>query len=214
MRILITAGPTREYLDPVRFLTNASSGKLGYAIAAAAARRGHKVELVSGPVEVKPPKGVRVTQVVTSREMFDAAVALFAKCDAAIMAAAVCDYRPARTSRRKLSRSGGLTLSLRPTRDISAYLGRTKGDRIVVGFALEDRKGRARAAEKLRRKRCDAIVLNQPSNIGVDSGAVQVMLASAQWLPPMSGTKKRIAEELISLVEALTSGVPSRRSRS
>ncbi len=203
MRLLITAGPTREPLDPVRFLSNASSGKLGYAIAAQAARRGHQVELVSGPVDLDAPKGVKVTHVVTGREMFDACVSVFARCDAAIMAAAVCDYRPRRAAPRKLHRDKGLMLSLVATKDICAHLGRTKGDRIVVGFALEDRKARSRAAEKLARKRCDAIVLNRPDNIGAERAAVRFLLAEGGWQKPIAGSKPYIAGSLVDLVEKL-----------
>ncbi len=203
MRILITAGPTREYLDPVRFLSNASSGKFGYAIAAAAAKRGHQVELVSGPVGLPPPKGVKVTHVVTSREMFDAAARLFPKCHAAVMVAAVCDYRPVRVARRKLSRVAGMTLTLRPTRDIAAYLGRRKGNRAVVSFALEDREGRARAQAKLRRKRSSAIVLNHPSTIGADRVEIQVCMAPDRWLPRFCGTKRAAAAYLVGLLERI-----------
>ena len=132
MRLLLTAGPTREYLDPVRFLSNASSGKLGYAIAAAAAKRGHAVELISGPVELQPPRGVKVTHVVTSQEMFQAASSIFPRCDAAIMAAAVCDYRPAKRSTKKLKKTGdALTVTFRPTQDIAAHLGRRSEERRV-----------------------------------------------------------------------------------
>lgn len=209
MNLLITAGPTREYLDPVRFLTNASSGKLGYAIAACAARRGHRVELISGPVELDAPRGVRVTRVVTSREMYDAAVSLFPSCDAAIMAAAVCDYRPAKRSNRKLKKTGGtLTLTFRSTEDIAARLGRMKGDRVLIGFALESHDGPANAEAKLRRKRCDAIVLNRPDTIGADRATVQFLLKGGGWQAPISATKPRIAGDIVRLTEKLMEGRP------
>lgn len=207
MRLLITAGPTREYLDPVRFLSNASSGKLGYAIAAAAVRRGHAVELISGPVELKPPPGVKVTHVGTSQEMFEAAVSIFSKCDAAIMAAAVCDYRPAKRSTRKLKKTGDeLTITFRPTKDIAAHLGRIKQGRILIGFALESHDGPANAEEKLRRKRCDAIVLNRPDTIGADRATVQILLAPDRWQPPSTGTKPQVARKIVRLAETLAAG--------
>jgi phosphopantothenoylcysteine decarboxylase/phosphopantothenate--cysteine ligase len=204
MRLLITAGPTREYLDPVRFLSNASSGKLGFAIAAQAARRGHHVELIAGPVELRAPKGVKVTRIVTSAEMFDAAVARFPKCDAAVMAAAVCDFRPAMVSSKKLQRRGrGLTLALRPTKDICAHLGRRKGPRVVIGFALEDRRPKARAELKLRRKHCDAIVLNHPGNIGAERAIVRFLLYSQGWQPTIEATKLAVAARIVELAEQL-----------
>lgn len=204
MRLLITAGPTREYLDPVRFLSNASSGKLGYAIAAAAVKRGHVIELISGPVELKPPKGVKVTHVVTSQEMFEAAVSIFARCDAAILAAAVCDYRPAKRSNKKLKKTGDeLTITFRPTQDIAAKLGRIKNGRILIGFALESHDGRTHAEEKLRRKRCDAIVLNHPQTIGAERATVQILLAPDHWQASFTGTKPQVARKIVGLAEAL-----------
>lgn len=206
MRILITAGPTREYLDPVRFLSNASSGKLGYAIAAAAVRRGHMVELISGPVALKPPKGMKVTQVVTSEEMFEAAARLFPQCDAAVMAAAVCDYRPVKRSNRKLKKTGKrLTIRFRATQDIAAYLGRRKGSRKLIGFALESHDGLKNAAEKLRRKNCDAIILNQPDTIGAETATLQILRTAGGCGPPVTGTKLRLAARILELVEELHS---------
>jgi len=204
MRLLITAGPTREYLDPVRFLTNASSGKLGYAIAAAAAKRGHRVELISGPVALTPPRGVKVTNVVTSQEMYAAAVRLFPRCDAAIFAAAVCDYCPAKRSPRKFKKTGRpLTLVLRPTPDIAAKLGRTKGHRVSIGFALETHEAKRNAESKLRRKRCDAVILNHPETIGADRASIQILRAPQHWEPPVAGTKSKIALHIVKLAEEL-----------
>jgi len=204
MRILVTAGPTREFFDSVRFISNPSSGKMGYAIATEAARRGWKVDLISGPVELPAPKGVQVTRVVTAQEMFDAAVALFPRCRAAVMTAAVCDYRPATRLGRKLKKSNrGRTLRLVPTPDICAHLGRIKGDRIIVGFAMEDHDEHRHAEVKLRRKRCDAMVLNGPANVGGDRAAIQIFLATGRWDRPVRGTKTRIAELIVDLIERL-----------
>ncbi len=167
LRILITAGPTREYLDTVRFLSNPSSGKMGYAIAEAAARAGHEVILVSGPVALDPPKGVKLVRVTSAAEMASAARRAFAKADAAVFAAAVCDYRPVRRAARKLAkRATRFTLELAPTVDIAASLGRVKGRRVTIAFALEDHDGRRHAEAKMLRKNCDAIVLNSPRAIG------------------------------------------------
>ena len=123
MRFLITTGPTREYLDPVRFLSNASSGKMGYACAAAAQRRGHKVVLVSGPVERPRPQGVKLVKVVTAAQMAQAVAKHFDKCDCVIMTAAVCDYRPKKISGHKLRKGKGkMRLDLECTEDILAGL--------------------------------------------------------------------------------------------
>lgn len=204
MRILVTAGPTREFFDSVRFISNPSSGKMGYAIAAEAARRTHKVDLVSGPVDLPAPKGVKVTRIVTAQEMFDAVVALFPRCQAAVMTAAVCDYRPAARLNHKLKKSNRVrSLRLVPTPDIAAYLGRIKGDRIVIGFAMEDHDEHRHAEAKLRRKRCDAVFLNGPGNVGSDRATVEVLHGAGGWGPTITASKARIAKLAIDLVERL-----------
>lgn len=204
MRILITAGPTREYFDSVRFISNPSSGKMGFAIAAAAAERGHEAVLVAGPVLLPDPPGVVTLRVVSAEEMFEAAVGQFGGCDAAIMTAAVCDYRPARRLGHKLKKQNRpKRVELVPTRDICAHLGRIKGGRIVVGFAMEDHDGRAHAEGKLRRKRCDAIVLNGPGNVGGDAAEVEIFTVNEGWSPAMRGGKQGVAIEIVRLVEAL-----------
>ncbi|MCA8998929.1 MAG: phosphopantothenoylcysteine decarboxylase, partial [Planctomycetaceae bacterium] len=159
MRLLVTAGPTREYLDDVRYLSNASSGRMGYAIAEAAVQAGWEVELLSGPVDLCPPDGCRVHGVETTREMRDAAVELFPHCDGVIAAAAVCDYKPRERIAGKLSKTGGpITIEMIETDDVLAELGQLKGGRWVVGFALEAQNPRENALQKLRRKNCDWIV--------------------------------------------------------
>src|SRR6266478_5014191 len=160
MQILITAGPTREYLDDVRFLSNASSGKMGYALAQAALEAGHKVVLVSGPTSLAPPAGCEFHATETTGEMYDACLALFPKCDGVIGAAAVCDYRPRERLSGKIGKTGKpLQLELVETSDILAELGRRKegNRRWVVGFALESRNPRENALRKLKAKGCDAI---------------------------------------------------------
>ena len=204
MRILVTAGPTREYLDSVRFISNASSGKMGYAIAGEAARRGHSVVLISGPVELPEPDGVEVTHVVTAQEMFEAATLLFPECRAAIMVAAVCDYRPSTRLGHKLKKQDqGRSIQLEPTEDICAHLGGMKGDRVLVGFAVEDRDHHRNAEAKLRRKRCDAIVLNAVATVGADEAEIEILRADAGWSAPFAGSKAEIAAAIISLVEEL-----------
>jgi phosphopantothenoylcysteine decarboxylase/phosphopantothenate--cysteine ligase len=173
-RVLITSGPTREPLDPIRFLSNASTGRMGAALAAAALRRGHEVDLVAGPSEAPPPAGVNRVAVTTALEMLAACERLHPACDAVIGAAAVSDYRPRRRLEEKRPRSDGpWTLELEPNPDILEELGRRKGGRIHAGFALETLPAPAalrRAQEKLLRKNLDWIVLNSVQAIGSDSG--------------------------------------------
>lgn len=204
MRILVTAGPTQEYFDPVRFISNASSGKMGYAVAVEAARRGHEVVLVSGPVELPEPDGAEVIHVVSAHEMFLAVTSEFAECQAAVMTAAVCDYRPSKRLSHKLKKQHrSLSVQLEPTEDILAHLGRIKGDRVLIGFAVEDHEPHTNAEAKLRRKRCDAIVLNGPGTIGSDSAEVEILQDDAGWSGPLSGTKGHVAAAVMDVLDAL-----------
>lgn len=204
MHLLITAGPTREHLDSVRFLSNPSSGRFGYAIAEAAAARGHRVSLVSGPVDLPEPPGVDVIRVISAHAMFRAATALFDECQAAIMAAAVCDFRPAKRYDHKLPKGRRpRSITLVPTEDICAHLGHIKADRVVVGFSLEDHDHQRHAEEKLKRKNCDAIVLNNLGNIGADAGEVQVLSAKGGWASPIHGAKKEMAGAIVAMTESL-----------
>jgi phosphopantothenoylcysteine decarboxylase / phosphopantothenate---cysteine ligase len=206
MNILVTAGPTREYFDTVRFISNPSSGKMGFAIAAEAARRQHNVVLVAGPVDLPDPKGVRVIHVVSAEEMFDASVAAFESCDAAVMTAAVCDYRPSRRLDHKLKKQARVRpIQLQPTQDICAHLGRIKEHRVVIGFAMEDHNHHAHAGVKLRRKRCDAIVLNGIGNVGGNRAEIEILCAHGQWSEPVSGSKSKLASLLLDLTERLVS---------
>ncbi len=204
MRLLITAGPTREYIDSIRYLSNASSGKMGYAIAAAAARRGHQVVLISGPVELPEPSGVKVVRVVSAADMLKATLTHFRRCDAAVLAAAVADYRPVRRVKQKIKKKGGpLSLRLTPTVDIARRLGRIKKGRVLIGFALEDHHHRRNAEAKLRAKNLDAIVLNRVEVIGGEATRVEFLRAEAGWGPPQAGSKQRIAGRIVELVEML-----------
>jgi phosphopantothenoylcysteine decarboxylase/phosphopantothenate--cysteine ligase len=206
MRILVTAGPTREFFDSVRFISNPASGKLGYAIAAAALQRGHEVVLISGPVSLPAPEGARVIHVVSAREMFEAATSAFAECQAAVMTAAVCDYRPSRRLSHKLKKQPRpRTIQLQPTEDICAHLGRAKGRRLVIGFAMEDHDDHANAERKLRSKRCDAMVLNSIANIAGDAAEVEILRADSGWSGPRAGTKAQLGAVVVDLVEELAS---------
>jgi len=205
LRLLITAGPTREYLDPVRYLSNASSGRMGLALAAAALHRHHCVTLVHGPLEILPPPGARRISVTSAAQMLAACRKVWPQHDALLMAAAVADYTPARPLHRKRKKSTQpLAIHLKPTVDILATLARQRrGDQVVVGFALEDAHPRAHAAAKLRRKRLDAIVLNSPAAIAALRSRVAVLVAGADWNEWPRMTKTRLAQRLITLVESL-----------
>lgn len=204
LRMLITAGPTREYFDTVRFISNPSSGKMGYAIAREAARRGHRVTLVSGPVALKPPLGVRVVPVTTAEQMARVCKKEYKNADVAVMAAAVCDYRPAEPADRKVPKTGrAIRVRLEPTEDIAAALGRRKGRRLLVGFALEDHDHYVHAERKLSRKNCDLIVLNGPENVGVERAAVEFYTPAGGWSGPVRGSKTVVARRLVRMIESL-----------
>jgi len=206
MKMLVTAGPTREFFDTVRFISNPSSGKMGFAIASAAASRGHDVLLIAGPVALDDPLGVQVHRVVSAREMFDASVAAFENAQAAIMTAAVCDYRPVDPMSKKLAKTDQPRhITLEATDDICAHLGNQKGKRVVIGFAMEDHDHHAHAQAKLIKKQCDAIVLNGPGNVGSDIAEVEVLLSDGNWRAPISDTKTNIAVLVVELAERLVS---------
>lgn len=167
--MLITAGPTVEPLDPVRFLSNRSSGRLGYALARVARDRGARVTLVSGPTNLPPPRGVRTIAVGTARQMLCACRQAAPRADVMLMCAAVADYRPRTQRRHKIKKRGARTLQLTlvPNPDILASLGRRKRrGQVLVGFALETRNVLRHARKKLRAKRCDLIVANTAHAIG------------------------------------------------
>jgi phosphopantothenoylcysteine decarboxylase / phosphopantothenate---cysteine ligase len=211
MRILVTAGPTREYLDDVRYLSNDSSGRMGYALATAARDAGHEVVLVSGPVHLDPPRGCDCLFVSTTAQMRDACVARFAECDGVIAAAAVCDYKPLNRVPGKISKTGGpITLEMIETDDVLAELGRLKDGRWVLGFALEAANARENALQKLRAKNCDWIVLNGPTAIGAESNNVELLDASGHVVASFAGPKVEVAGHLISWLGA---NVPRRDRR-
>lgn len=182
-RLLVTAGPTHEAIDPVRFIANASTGKMGYAIAAAAARRGAEVTLVSGPTSLPCPEGVRRIDVVSAAQMRDAAVSVFENADVAVCTAAVADYTPAHPADHKLKKAHEHldVIELVETADILAELCASKGDRVVVGFAAETNNLIPNAQAKLARKGADAIIANDvsraDSTFGSDTNRIAVVCA-------------------------------------
>ncbi|MBS0206127.1 MAG: phosphopantothenoylcysteine decarboxylase [Planctomycetes bacterium] len=198
MRILITAGPTREYLDDVRYLSNASSGRMGFALAEAVMAAGHEVVLACGPVSLTPPAGCELHPVETTDELLAVCSEQFPKCQGVIATAAVCDYRPKSRFPGKLAKKGvSLELELVETADVLADLGRQKGNRWIIGFALEsDEYAHVNALRKLKEKNCDAIVLNRPTAIGSESNRIEVIDAAGQTVATFSGTKLHVAQEL------------------
>ena len=202
MHLLITAGGTREYIDPVRFISNASSGRMGYALARAAQKAGHRVTLISAS-DLQPPVGVEFVGVDSAAEMFKAVKKFFAKCDCLIMAAAVADYTPVRTAKTKIKKTGkSLTIKLKPTVDILKWAGKhKKKNQVVVGFALEDKNIRARAAKKLNEKNLDMIIANTAAAIGAARSTVQIKTPDSNWLKFPWTTKIAVAGRLIKLIE-------------
>lgn len=167
-RIMVTAGPTYEKMDPVRFIGNYSSGKMGYAIAEELARRGADVELISGPVKIKAKHSrIKVTKVESAAQMYEASVKVYSQCSAAILSAAVADFTPETKADQKIKRKGDMVLTLKPTQDIAASLGQMKTDKqLLIGFALETNDEEQNAEGKLQRKNFDFIVLNSLNDKG------------------------------------------------
>ena len=208
MHFLITAGPTREALDPVRYLSNRSSGRMGFALAAAAAAAGHEVTLIAGPVALDTPAGVQRVDVVSAQEMYDAVRERQPGADAAIFSAAVADYRPAQVAVQKIKKSAEtMTLTLERTPDILGSVRSVVGWRgVLVGFAAETENVIANARAKLERKGCDVMVANDVSQpgIGFDAAENEVTLLTAggeETLPRMS--KEALARVIIARTTTL-----------
>lgn len=204
LNVLVTAGPTREAIDPVRYITNHSSGRMGYAVAKAAAKRGARVTLVSGPTELPVPVGISVVDVVSAQDMFDAVTARSADQDIIIKAAAVADYRPAEVAGDKIKKSGDdsdLCLRLERTNDILAYLGEHKKDgQMLCGFSMETKDMLANSRKKLVKKNLDLIAANNlkeaGAGFGVDTNLLTVISADEEIsLPLMS--KQEAADRLL-----------------
>ncbi len=206
-RVMVTAGATIEAIDPVRYISNHSTGKMGYAIAEALARRGAEVVLVSGKTALPTPQGVRRVDVLSAEDMYEAAVAEFEQSDCAVMCAAVADYTPVEVSETKIKKSDdSFTVELRKTKDIAYELGRVKGARKMVGFALETDNEQANANDKLRKKNLDLIVLNslkdEGAGFGYDTNKVTLIDASLREELPLA-SKAEVAERIADRIEKL-----------
>jgi phosphopantothenoylcysteine decarboxylase / phosphopantothenate---cysteine ligase len=202
-KILITAGPTYEAIDPVRFIGNHSSGKMGYAIAESAAQLGANVTLISGPVRIQTENSlIHLEKVTTAQEMYDAALQSFASCHIAILSAAVSDYRPANVVSQKIKKKEGkLTIQLEKTEDILASLGKSKDRQFLVGFALETENELENAKTKLKKKNLDLIVLNslndRGAGFGTDTNKVTFITRSNKVIPFEVKSKKEVAYDIL-----------------
>jgi len=208
VRIVVTAGPTREPIDPVRFLSNRSSGKMGYAIAEAAIEAGHEVMLISGPVNLRAPEKVQFKSIETSEQLHEAIHGVIRACDIFVMCAAVSDYKPASYSRDKIKKRADMfSLELMPTRDILTTVADQDRSFLVVGFAAETENIAANARKKLREKKCDAIVANDVSraNTGMESdeNEVTIFLQNGEEKKISRAPKKIIARELIKIISEM-----------
>jgi phosphopantothenoylcysteine decarboxylase/phosphopantothenate--cysteine ligase len=203
--VLITAGPTQEPLDPVRFISNRSSGKMGYALAQAAAQRGARVVLVSGPVQLPEPYGVRFVPVHTAVEMRDAVLEHLEEATIIVKSAAVADYHVARVPQHKIKKTAmRMSLELDPTPDILAELGQKKGDRLLIGFAAETENLIESARQKLKSKNCDMVVANLVNQDGTgfesDENEVVLVLRTGESIPIARAPKREIADRIFDQV--------------
>lgn len=205
LKVIVTAGPTREHVDPVRFLSNESSGRMGFAIARAAAEAGHRVTLIAGPVGQPTPEGVERIDVVDAREMLGALEEAFEDADALFMAAAVADYRPRRRleGKWKAKEEGAdeAVLELVRNPDLLATVARKKGARRVIAFALETEDGERRALEKLRSKNADYIVLNDATALNAGSSSVIVLGPEGEVARVEDRSKDEVARALVGLLD-------------
>lgn len=206
-RCVVSAGPTREYLDPFRFISNPSSGKMGYAIAGAAAQRGWSVDLVSGPTSLPEPENCIFYPVETGEEMFHQIDALYDACDILIMCAAVCDYRPTEYSAQKLKKKDQQqSILFQPVRDIIATVNQRKKAQFVVGFAAETENLEEYARKKLTEKNLDMIVANKigvfGSGFGADQNELLIILANGDQHRLGPKDKTALGKELVSLIDA------------
>lgn len=198
--VLVTAGPTQEPLDPVRYISNRSSGRMGYAIAAAAAARGAKVILVSGPVELAPPYGVELVPVQTACQMRDAVISRLPEATIIIKAAAVADYYVARPPSQKIKKTAArMSVELEPTPDILAEVGRLKGERLLIGFAAETENLIEEGRRKLQTKNCDMVVANlvkEGIGFGSEDNEVTLILRTGETVPMERASKRAIADRI------------------
>ena len=206
LKILVTAGPTVEDIDPIRFLSNRSSGKMGYAVADIALQRGAEVFLVSGPTSLEAPPGVHFIPVRSAAQMRDAVLSLFPGMDIVVKAAAVADYRPAERAEQKIKkRDGALTLRLSRTEDILEILGREKTKQVLVGFAAETERVLDSARDKMQRKNVDLLVANDVSHgvFGSDSATVHLLNRTGEMVTLQEQPKRVIAGKLLDLAQAI-----------
>ena len=208
IRCLITAGPTREFIDPVRYISNPSTGKMGFSIAKAAIEAGWNVDLVAGPVALEEPKGSILYPVMTAEEMFHQVDALFDACDILIMTAAVCDFRPVIHHTHKEKKGvASMNIEFERTADILKIMSERKAQQTVVGFSAETRDVVSYAKEKLASKKLDYIVANEVGKLGsgfaADTNEVVLIAADGSSVKLGPSTKLAIAEELIQLVTPL-----------
>jgi len=202
-RILITSGPTRQYLDPVRYLTNASSGRMGAAIAQATMELGHEVTVVTGPVAIHYPTGARIVPVISTDEMLEACRTEFPNCVGLIGVAAPCDYRPVVVQKQKISKTGGpLRLELVETPDVVATIAAGKQPhQWVVGFALETEDQRFRAITKMQRKSCNMMVLNGPQAMDSGENEIEIFAEDGTSLGNCRGEKLDVARNLMRIIQ-------------
>ena len=207
MKFLVTAGPTREPIDPVRYISNRSSGKMGYAIAEAALDAGHDVILISGQVSLQPPRSAKLVSVSTSDEMFDAVHGNASECDICVMCAAVADYKPASVSPTKIKKHNeNVSLELIPTRDILDSLGHWHDRRfLLVGFAAETNDVEKNAARKLREKNCDIMIANDVSSaksgMESDKNEVTILFQNGERQKISRAPKEFIARGLVKIFQ-------------
>lgn len=209
MRFVVTAGPTRESIDPVRFISNRSSGKMGYAIADAAIAAGHDVTLISGPASVMPPEGVQFISITTSDELHAEVHRAVRECDVLVMCAAVSDYKPAKVRPRKMKKQKTtFPFELIPTRDILASLPKENRSYLVIGFAAETHDLETNAKKKMRKKNCDMIVANDVSKIDSgmesDENAVTIFFRNGESKTISRTSKKSIARELVKIISKMS----------
>jgi len=203
--VLITAGPTQEPLDPVRYISNRSSGKMGYALADAAVARGAQVVLVSGPVQLPEPRGARVVHVRTAREMHDAVMEHLSEAGIIVKSAAVADYHLSQVPRNKIKKTAmRMSIDLDPTPDILAELGQKKGDRLLIGFAAETENLLESARQKLESKNCDMVVANlvnqEATGFESDENEVVLVLRTGETIPLSRAPKRAIADRIFDQV--------------
>jgi len=214
VRFVITAGPTREPIDPVRYLSNRSSGKMGYAIAEAAVAAGHEVVLISGPVSLDCPRGVKSVSITTSDEMFDAVHEHVRDCDILVMCAAVADFKPKHVAKEKIKkRDTELALEIIPTRDILVSLTKKGRQYVVVGFAAETENVESNARAKLLEKNCDIVVAND-ARIAMESdeNEVKIFFRGDKTETISRAAKKIIARELVKIFENVVKNVLTKKT--